>query len=98
MNCMQRQLSVFQVHSYRVQILVTLCPVIKLFEMLLQQQWLIDIESNPEEAKVTLDALHDQLAECQKKAAEFRNYQILFKVLSWRVLFKRGTVYDRTDF
>jgi len=65
--------------------------------MLLQQQWLIDIESNPEEAKVTLDALHDQLAECQKKAAEFRNYQILFKVLSWRSFFKRCTVYERTD-
>lgn len=97
MNCMQRQLSVFQVHRHGVQILVTLCPVIKLFEMLLQQQWLIDIESNPEEAKVTLDALHDQLAECQKKAAEFRNYQILFKVLSWRGFFKRGTVYERTD-
>lgn len=87
----------FQVCRHVVQILVTLCPVIKLFEMLLQQQWLIDIESNPEEAKVTLDALHDQLAECQKKAAEFRNYQILFKVLSWRSFFKRGTVYERTD-
>jgi hypothetical protein len=79
---MQQQLSVFQVRSHGVQILVTMCPFIKLFEMLLQQQWLIDIESNPEEAKMTLDALHDQLAECQKKAAEFRNYQILFKVLS----------------
>jgi len=94
---MQKQLSVFQVHSHVVQILVTLCPLIKLSEMLLQQQWLIDIESNPEEAKVTLDALHDQLAECQKKAAEFRNYQILFKVLSWRGFFKRGTACDRTD-
>ena len=94
---MQRQISAFQVHRHGVLILVTLCPVIKLFEMLLQQQWLIDIESNPEEAKVTLDALHDQLAECQKKAAEFRKYQILFKVLSWRGFFKRGTVYERTD-
>jgi hypothetical protein len=56
--------------------------VVKLSEILLQQQWLIDIESNPEEAKVTLDALHDQLAECQKKASEYRNYQVTFKVLS----------------
>ncbi|XP_069668946.1 dynein axonemal heavy chain 6 isoform X3 [Periplaneta americana] len=44
------------------------------------QPWLIDIESNPEEAKVTLDALHDQLAECQKKATEFRNYQKTFRM------------------
>jgi hypothetical protein len=40
----------------------------------------LDIESNSEEAKMTLDALHDQLAECQKKAAEYRNYQKLFMV------------------
>jgi hypothetical protein len=58
--------------------------------MLLQQQWLIDIESNPEEAKVTLDALHDQLAECQNKAAEYRNYQKSFKVITFKINTRRN--------
>ncbi|KAJ9577922.1 hypothetical protein L9F63_025216, partial [Diploptera punctata] len=44
------------------------------------QPWLIDIKSYPEEAKLTLDALHDQLASCQKRAEEFRSYQKLFKL------------------
>ena len=51
------------------------------FSVLLQQPWLTDIESNPEEAKLTLDALHDQLASCQKRAEEYRNYQKSFKVI-----------------
>ncbi|XP_049813740.1 dynein axonemal heavy chain 6 [Schistocerca nitens] len=44
------------------------------------QPWLIDVNSNPEEVKLTLNMLSEQLAEFQKKAAEYRGYQRQFKL------------------
>jgi hypothetical protein len=65
----------------------------KLILNILQQPWLVDIESNSEEAKMTLDALHDQLVECQKKAAEYRNYQKLFMVTIYSLKETSETAY-----
>jgi hypothetical protein len=61
-------------------VLAVMLLLINLSETLLQQPWLVDIKSNPENVKMTLDAFHDQLVVCQKKAEEYRNYQKLFKV------------------
>nr|CAD7588831.1 unnamed protein product [Timema genevievae] len=44
------------------------------------QPWLIDIESNLEEAKKMLDTYVTQLEDCQKRAAEYRAHQRAFKL------------------
>ncbi|KAG8249571.1 hypothetical protein J6590_017555 [Homalodisca vitripennis] len=44
------------------------------------QSWLVDAETNPELAQTTLSQLFDQLVECQKRAANFRENQKKFKV------------------
>jgi hypothetical protein len=73
-------------------IIVILLPL-NLSGMLLQQPWLVDTESNHEEAKLTLDALYDQLTECQKKVVEYRNYQKSFKVISYSLKELCETIY-----
>ncbi|RZF48033.1 hypothetical protein LSTR_LSTR002099 [Laodelphax striatellus] len=53
------------------------------------QPWLIDINSNPEDAKAALTSLIEQLNECQKSANEYRAHQKAFKV--------EVTRFDRLD-
>lgn len=54
--------------------------LLKYFSLTLQQDWLIQKKSNPEECKFTLNMVAEQLADCQRRAQEIKGYQKQFKM------------------